>query len=79
MFFPQGIVSQAQGFEDTLNGLKAQAAQFDHLSINNTLSQSVHSLGHRWTRLCSVVKAQEKVLKDFAHKWRCISEKVCMG
>ncbi|XP_073712130.1 nesprin-1 isoform X2 [Misgurnus anguillicaudatus] len=72
----QGIVSQVQGFENTLNGLKAQAAQFDHLAINNTLSQSVCSLGHRWTRLCSVAKAQEKVLKDFAHKWRCISEKL---
>lgn len=69
-------MSQVQDFEDTLNALKAQTAKFDQLAINDTVSQSVCSLRHRWTRLFSVAKAQEKVLKDSAHNWRSTREKV---
>lgn len=69
-------MSQVEAFENTLKRLKTQETQFDQLAINDTVTQSVCSLGQRWTRLYSVAKAQEKVLKDSAHNWRCTIEKV---
>lgn len=75
-FFLQRIMSQVQGLEDALNGLKEKAAQFDQPAIKDTTSQSVHSLSQRWTRLYSVARAQMKALQDSAHNWRCTREKV---
>lgn len=69
-------MSQVEGFEETLNELKAQAVQFNQLAINDNVSKSVCSLRDRWTRLYSVAKAQEKVLKESAHNWRCTWKKV---
>ncbi|XP_048062412.1 nesprin-1 isoform X1 [Megalobrama amblycephala] len=72
----QRIMSQVQGLEDVLNGLKEKAAQFDQPAIKDTTFQSVHSLSQRWTRLYSVARAQMKALQDSAHNWRCTREKL---
>ncbi|XP_052391485.1 nesprin-1 isoform X1 [Carassius gibelio] len=72
----QNIVSQVQGLEDALNGLKVKAAQFVEPDIKDTASRSVCSLGHRWTRLFGAAQAQVKALQDSACNWRCTREKL---
>ncbi|XP_016311636.1 nesprin-1-like isoform X6 [Sinocyclocheilus anshuiensis] len=72
----QNIMSQVQGLEDALNGLKVKAAQFVQPAIKDTISQSVCSLSHRWTRLFGVARAQVKALQDSACNWRCTREKL---
>uniref|UniRef100_A0A8C1YUK6 Spectrin repeat containing, nuclear envelope 1a n=1 Tax=Cyprinus carpio TaxID=7962 RepID=A0A8C1YUK6_CYPCA len=71
----QNIVSEVQGLEDALNGLKVKAAQFVQPAIKDTSSRSVCSLSHRWTRLFGVARAQVKALQDSACNWRYTREK----
>uniref|UniRef100_A0A8C1U557 Spectrin repeat containing, nuclear envelope 1a n=1 Tax=Cyprinus carpio TaxID=7962 RepID=A0A8C1U557_CYPCA len=70
----QNIVSEVQGLEDALNGLKVKAAQFVQPAIKDTSSRSVCSLSHRWTRLFGVARAQVKALQDSLEKMRAVCE-----
>lgn len=62
-----------------LNALKESARELEEIvseSSKAIISHSVSSLWKRWTRLCSVARAQDRALEDTVREWRNITEKV---
>lgn len=65
--------------EVALSALKDSASQLEHIipeASRPVTSHSVSSLWHRWTRLHTVSRAQERALEDTLREWMSFIEKV---
>ncbi|CAJ1078482.1 nesprin-1 [Xyrichtys novacula] len=75
----ESLVANINLLELSLNALKGNAAELEQIvseSSKAVISHSVSSLWHRWTRLCSVARAQERALEDTLREWRNFTEKM---
>ncbi|KAM4529485.1 nesprin-1 isoform 3-T3 [Fundulus diaphanus] len=75
----ESVVTQTDMLELPLNALKEIAAELDPIISESgkvLSSHAVSSLWQRWTRLRSVVRAQERALEDTAREWRNFAEKM---
>ncbi|MED6283585.1 hypothetical protein CHARACLAT_010424, partial [Characodon lateralis] len=75
----ESLVTQIDMLELPLNALKESTAELDQIvseSSKGLTSHVVSSLWQRWTRLRSVVKAQERVLEDTSRDWRNFIDKM---
>lgn len=65
--------------EVPLNAVKELGKELEQIiSESSTVvtSHCVSALWQRWTKLCSVARAQERALEDTTREWRNFMEKV---
>uniref|UniRef100_A0A3Q3FN38 Spectrin repeat containing, nuclear envelope 1a n=1 Tax=Labrus bergylta TaxID=56723 RepID=A0A3Q3FN38_9LABR len=75
----KSLVAHVDLLELPLNALKENATELEQIiseSSKAVISHSVSSLWHRWTRLRSVSRAQERALEDTVKEWRNFTERM---
>lgn len=81
-FHLQSLVARIDLLEVPLSALKDSATHLEQIipeASRPVTSHSVSSLWHRWTRLHTVSRAQERALEDTAREWRSFTAKVDHG